>query len=125
MLGGEHDAEDAFQATFLVLAQRARAIRQGGNVAGWLHAVAHRIAGCCAQRSARWCSTRIRCGAGSRTWAPRTSTAAIAPPGSWPSWAGSPSRSCGRRWRRRIPRRPGGGWRRCSRRSRRSRPPGK
>jgi len=39
----EHIAEDAFQAVFLVLAKKARAIRSG-NVAGWLYHVARRVA---------------------------------------------------------------------------------
>ena len=44
ILGNTHDAQDAFQATFLILATRASSIMRRGSVASWLHGVALRVA---------------------------------------------------------------------------------
>src|SRR5262245_25459358 len=37
------DVEDAFQATFLLLAQNLRTIRKRDSLASWLHGIAHRV----------------------------------------------------------------------------------
>src|ERR687895_776128 len=44
ILRNPHDAEDAFQATFLVLARKAASIAHREMVANWLYAVAYKTA---------------------------------------------------------------------------------
>ena len=58
VLGDRHEVEDAFQATFLVLAVRARSIRRRGSVASWLHGVALRVAASERSRAARTAAAR-------------------------------------------------------------------
>jgi RNA polymerase sigma factor (sigma-70 family) len=56
-----HEAEDVFQATFLVLARRARNLNRRGSVAPWLHTVAFRLALRARTQSGRWrrCSSSV------------------------------------------------------------------
>jgi RNA polymerase sigma-70 factor (ECF subfamily) len=53
MLADAHDAEDAFQATFLVLVRRAGSIREPELLGNWLYGVAHRVAARARNVSAR------------------------------------------------------------------------
>jgi RNA polymerase sigma factor (sigma-70 family) len=57
ILRHEHDADDAFQATFLILVRKARSIRTGHSLAPWLYSVAYRTA-----QRARATATRHRPG---------------------------------------------------------------
>jgi RNA polymerase sigma factor (sigma-70 family) len=54
LIGNVHDAEDAFQATFLTLAQRARGISRGRSLGSWLYKVGLRMCQRLRRRRDRW-----------------------------------------------------------------------
>ncbi len=61
LLGDQHHAEDAFQAVFLVLARRARSIRDPDLLGNWLYGIALRIARKARNRLARQRRTEDGC----------------------------------------------------------------
>jgi DNA-directed RNA polymerase specialized sigma24 family protein len=70
ILRSQHDAEDAFQGTFLVLARRAGVIREGQALGSWLYRVAYRVS-----MKARLAADRRR----------RREDQAARPPEDWPA----------------------------------------
>jgi RNA polymerase sigma factor (sigma-70 family) len=53
VLHNRQDAEDAFQATFVVLARRAPSLREPARLGSWLYVVASRVARTARERAAR------------------------------------------------------------------------
>jgi len=53
VLRDEHEAEDALQVTFLLLAKKAQGLRVNGSIAPWLHVVACRVAADARKAAAR------------------------------------------------------------------------
>ncbi len=53
VLGDSHEAQDAFQATFLVLVRRAGSLWVKDSLGPWLHQVAYRTAACARASAAR------------------------------------------------------------------------
>ncbi len=53
VLTDSHQAQDAFQATFLVLVQQAGSVRHRDSLASWLYGVAYRVASCARSAESR------------------------------------------------------------------------
>ena len=68
VLRDPHEAHDAYQATFLVLARRAGSIRDPDALASWLHGVALRAAGTLRAATARRRRHESRAAEARQTW---------------------------------------------------------
>ncbi|MEJ7638925.1 MAG: sigma factor [Singulisphaera sp.] len=53
VLRDPHEAQDAFQATFLILARKSASIRRRDALGPWLHGVALRVSACARSAAAR------------------------------------------------------------------------
>src|SRR5437016_1527188 len=78
VLHDRHAAEDAFQATFLVLFRKARSLDRRGSVASWLYTVAYHAALRAKTDAAR---RHRRC---RPAWSPPRSTPPCCPRPAWP-----------------------------------------
>jgi len=65
VLNDPHDAQDAFQATFLVLVRKAGTVRKRESIADWLHGVARRVSAHARADLARRRAVERRAGTGS------------------------------------------------------------
>ncbi len=63
-LRDQHDAEDCFQATFLILVKQARSLWVRDSLGPWLHRVAHRVAARARRSAARIRENEQRAAAG-------------------------------------------------------------
>ena len=63
-----HDAEDAFQATFLILVKQARSLWVADSLGPWLHRVAHRVATRARSSAARTREHERRAAAARAAW---------------------------------------------------------
>jgi len=74
----EHEAEDAFQATFLILVRKARTLWVRDSLGPWLHQVACRTATCLRSTAGRRREHERRCAEASQTGRPVATDAAQA-----------------------------------------------
>ncbi|HZU37673.1 MAG TPA: sigma-70 family RNA polymerase sigma factor [Gemmataceae bacterium] len=105
VVGNIHDADDAFQATFIVLVRKAASLRKRHLLAGWLYGVAFRTA-----LKARAMSHKRRAKEKQAAQQPLSNTAADTdaandandgwPPGCWRSGAQCPTQATQRDGRR-------------------------
>jgi RNA polymerase sigma factor (sigma-70 family) len=75
ILGNTHDAEDAFQATFLVLVRRADSLESPELLGSWLYGVAYRIARKARAQAGRRCQQERQAASVASTTEPLTDLA--------------------------------------------------